>query len=145
MIEIILGNTETPFGQVTSGSLLAWLACGWLVLKLVSEGMGMVNRITGKEPLGKPGSPVVTRKEERLLTIAEWTALEKRVAGLEERFADLIKQLGVDFAAMTKSGEERATRLMRALTESSGKQHTRIDEILKAVARLEGTVEQMNR
>jgi hypothetical protein len=107
--------------------------------------MGMVNRITGKEPLGKPGSPVVTRKEERLLTIAEWTALEKRVAGLEQRFDDLIKQMGVDFAAMTKSGEERATRLMRALTESSGKQHARIDEILKAVARLEGTVEQMNR
>lgn len=142
---MILLSDANPFGAPDGTQILLWLACAWAVMKMVTEGSTLWARLSGREPIGRNGNPVVTRKEERQLTLAEWTALERRVEGLEERFDDLLKQLGTDFAKLTQAGEERASRLMRALTESAGKQHGRIDDILKAVAKLEGTVEQMNR
>jgi hypothetical protein len=141
----ILGNTmDTPFGGVTATTFVAFLACAWLLLKTASEGMSMWNRLSGKEPIGKPGTPMVTRKEERMLTLTEWTALEKRVETLEEKFDAAMKAARFDYERLAEAGEQRATRIMKALNESAGKQHGRIDQILAAVSKLEGQIEQMN-
>ena len=140
-----LAFTETPFGKVDATAFLSFLACAWLVLKILSDGHGTLAKLTGKEPLGQPGNPLLTRKDERAPTWAEIGALEKRVQVCEEQIKAAMTKAGEDYRKMAEEGEKRASRLMHALTESSGKQHARIDQILAAVSRLEGTVETMIR
>lgn len=138
---MILAEMSNPFGEVSGAQFVAFLACCWLLLKTVSEGTTMWGRFTGKEPLGRQGSPMHTQKAERTLSLAEWTALEKRVESLEVKFEKALAKASLDYHELVEAGEIRANRIMKALMESAGKQHARVDQILAAVSRLEGVLD----
>ena len=126
----IIADGGNPFGGFSGDQLLVWLACAWAVITGAGKGTDLWARWTGKTPLGTPTNPVHNRTSEQAPTWAEIAALDKRVVTLEDGMKE-----------MTAAGERRANRLMAAQAESAGKLHSRIDDILRAVSRLEGKME----
>lgn len=130
LIANILGTGDNPFGSPTGDQILLWLACAWVFMNGAGKATDLWSKWTGKLPLGTPSNPVHNRTSEQAPSWAEIAALDKRVSTLEEGMRE-----------MTAAGERRANRLMAAQADSAGKLHARIDDILKAVSRLEGKMD----
>jgi hypothetical protein len=109
---MILAELNLP----ESIGLAGWLACLAFVITLVNGVLRLADRVRGKEP--QPPNAELG---------AEFHALGQRVARLETEVEAIRAEFKEDRLSLMQAGEERAGRL-----------HERINEVLRAVAKLEG-------
>ena len=77
-------------------------------------------------------------REHREPTWAEVSELSRRMECAETEMRRIRNDMLEQYKEITNSAEARANRLMKALGESIGKVHGRLDDMTKALGRLEG-------
>jgi hypothetical protein len=124
------------------GGTVAWIltvVVGAVVTALLGHMRGKKAGAEEAQEMRVKPQPL-TVKELKDPSWAEVAGIERRVSSLEVHFDDLRKEQTAMERRLTESAEKRATRLLASQADSAGKIHRRVDDILAAVSRLEGTL-----